>query len=135
MSAPSFTRSARAVAAGFVAVVVLSLGTDAALHAAGVFPPWGQTMSDGLFALASVYRAVFTVVGGWVTVRLAPDRPMRHAWILGGIGLVAAVAGAAATWNQPELGPRWYPLSLVVTAIPCTWLGGRIALASRPPAR
>jgi hypothetical protein len=40
--------------AGFVAVVVLSLATDWALHAAGVFPALGQKMSDALFVLATV---------------------------------------------------------------------------------
>ena len=32
-------RSAAALLLGFLAVVVLSLGTDAVLHATGVFPP------------------------------------------------------------------------------------------------
>ncbi len=27
----------------------------------------------------------------------------------------------------PALGPLWYPLLLVLTAIPCTWLGGMFA--------
>jgi len=31
-------RSIWAVVAGFLAVVILSLGTDAGLHAAGIFP-------------------------------------------------------------------------------------------------
>ena len=30
------------------------------------------------------------------------------------------------------MGPLWYPLVLLVTAIPCTWLGGK--LANRPHA-
>ena len=33
-------KSIGAVLAGFVAVFVLSLGTDVVLHATGVFPPW-----------------------------------------------------------------------------------------------
>jgi hypothetical protein len=35
----------------------------APMHATGVFPPWGQPMSDGLFVWATVYRAAFTVLG------------------------------------------------------------------------
>jgi len=23
-----------------------------------------------------------------------------------------------------ELGPKWYPIAIVVTALPCAWLGG-----------
>jgi hypothetical protein len=37
-------QSARAVLAGFVAVFVLSLGTDRVLHELRVFPPWGEPM-------------------------------------------------------------------------------------------
>jgi hypothetical protein len=49
-------RSIGAVFAGFVVVVVLSLGTDAVLHATGVFPGWGEPMSDALFLLATAYE-------------------------------------------------------------------------------
>src|SRR4029077_11408455 len=71
----------------------LYTAADALMHAAGIFPSAPRLMSDPLFALAAAYRAVFTIAGGCVTARLAPDRPMRHAWILAGIGLVAGLAG------------------------------------------
>jgi hypothetical protein len=117
-------RSAAAVFAGFIAVVVLSLGTDQVLHVLQVYPPWGEPMNDpGLNLLALSYRIVYTVVGSYVTARLAPHSPMRHVWVLGGIGLVVAVAGAIATIPM-HLGPAWYPIALAVTALPCTWLGG-----------
>ena len=110
---------------GLVAIFVLSLGTDAALHAAGVFPAWGQPMSDALFLLATVYRTVYGVAGCYLAARLAPDRPMRHALALGVVGLVLSSAGAAATWDRgPEFGPHWYPLALIATALPCAWVGG-----------
>jgi hypothetical protein len=70
-----------ALLTGFVVVVVLSLGTDVALHASGAFPPWGQPMSDGLFLLATAYRAVFAIAGSYLTARLAPSRPMGHALV------------------------------------------------------
>jgi len=44
--------------------------------------------------------------------------------VLGLAGTLFAVAGAVATWDRPDLGPRWYPLALVVTGFPCVWLGG-----------
>lgn len=116
-----------AVVAGFLVTAILSLGTDSVLHATGVYPPWLQPMSDSLFVLATSYRIVFTILGSYITARLAPSSPFRHALILGGIGFLAATAGAAATWNaEPALGPKWYPIMLVVTAIPCCWLGGKI---------
>ena len=126
MSAEDARRSVGAVIAGFLATFVLSLGTDVVLHALRVFPPWGELMSSGLFALATAYRVAFTVLGGFITARIAPRKPMTHVLILGIIGIFAATAGLAATWNRgPEFGPKWYPILLVVTALPCVWIGGQ----------
>jgi hypothetical protein len=120
-------RSVGAVAAGFVAVAIVSTLVDVVLHATGVYPPWGVPIGDGLSALATAYRIAITIAGGYLTARLAPNRPLAHALALGIIGIVAATAGAAATWNvEPPLGPHWYPIALVVTALPCTWIGGRL---------
>jgi len=88
------------VFAGFFATVILSIGTDLLLHAASVFPRWGQPMSNALFALATAYRTIYTVAGGYITARLAPNKPMGHVLTLGVIGLLAAIAGAVATWNK-----------------------------------
>jgi len=123
-----FVRSVGAVLAGLVTIVVVSIGTDVVLHATGVFPPWGEPMADSLFLLATAYRTVYGVAGCYITARLAPDRPMQHAMALGVIGLVLSIAGAAATWDRgPEFGPKWYPIALVVLAIPSAWLGGLLA--------
>lgn len=131
----SIGRSIGALLAGFVVVVILSLGTDLALHAAGIFPPLGQIMSNPLFLLATVYRTLYAIVGSYITARLAPDRPMGHALVGGAIGLVLSVVGAVVTWNK-DLGPHWYPLALVATALPCAWVGGKLRLmqlrAGRP---
>ena len=117
-------RSTGAVLAGFVAVVVLSLGTDQLLHVLEVYPPWGQPMFDpGLNLLALSYRIVYTVIGGYITARLAPRNPMRHALILGAIGTVVGAAGAIASIPM-NLGPSWYPIALALSGLPCSWLGG-----------
>ncbi len=118
-------KSVGAVFAGFLAVVILSLGTDVVLHAAGVFPPWGQPVGSAVLVLATAYRTLYSVAGAYLTARLAPDRPMGHALALGVVGLVASIAGAVGTWNKgPEFGPHWYPLALVLLALPTAWLGG-----------
>jgi hypothetical protein len=128
MQAPNLLlRRVGAVLGGLLAGAILSLGTDMVLHAAGVFPPWGEPMSDSLFLLATAYRTVYSVVGCYVAARLAPDRPMQHAMALGVVGLVVSIAGAVVTWNR-ELGPHWYPLALVALAIPCAWVGGRLRI-------
>jgi hypothetical protein len=120
-------RSVGAVLAGLVAIVVLSNGTDAVLHATGVFPPFGQPMSDTLFVLAMGYRIVYGVATSYLVARLAPDRPMRHALAFGVVGVVFSVVGAAATWGRgPEFGPKWYALAVVAMAIPCAWAGGKL---------
>ncbi len=129
-------RSIGAVLAGFVVVVVLSLGTDALLRAASIFPKLGLSMSDPLFVLATAYRTVYGIVGSYLTARLAPGRPMQHALVGGLVGLVLSVIGVVATWSKTELGPHWYPLALVVTALPCAWAGGRLRvmqLRAGPP--
>jgi hypothetical protein len=45
--------------------------------------------------------------------------------ILGYVGVVMGLIGLVATWNL-ALGPKWYPILLVVLAIPQCWAGGRI---------
>ena len=63
----------------------------------------GQPISNGLSLLATAYGMVITIAGGYLTAWLAPNRRLAHAVALGIIGIVAATAGAAATWNlQPS---------------------------------
>ena len=95
----SIGRSIFALFAGFVVVVGLSIGADAAMHGAGIFPPISQPMSDQLFLLATVYRVVFGIAGSYVTARLAPNRPMQHALLGGLVGIVLSIVGAVTTWN------------------------------------
>jgi hypothetical protein len=120
-------RSISAIVAGFLVIVVLSTLTDVLLHATGIYPPWFQYMPDRLFLLATAYRSVYAVLGGYSTARLAPDRPVMHALILGLIGVIGNSLGAVAAWNKgPELGPKWYPLVLIATSVPLVWLGARL---------
>jgi hypothetical protein len=121
------TKSIVAIVSGFFSIVALSMGTDLLMHSAGIFPRLGGSMSNRLFLLATAYRIVISVFGCYVAVRLAPNRPMKHALWLGVIGVLFAAMGVAASWSHPELGPHWYPVALLVVAIPCAWLGGVVA--------
>src|SRR5438270_615478 len=47
-----------AVLAGFLAIFILSIATDVALHATGVFPPWGQPTSGAKLLLVDAERRV-----------------------------------------------------------------------------
>ncbi|MGE0886585.1 MAG: hypothetical protein AB7P14_23855 [Blastocatellales bacterium] len=119
-------RSILAVFAGFLAVVVLSLGTDQLMHTLNVYPPWGEPMndtSDNLLALT--YRCVYGVIGSYITARLAPHSPMRHVWVGAAIGFVISSMGIIAA-TRMNLGPIWYPVLLTITTFPCAWIGGTL---------
>ena len=118
-------KSVWAVVAGVLFIIVGSILVDVVLHVVGVFPPMGEPMGNGLALLALSYRFVISVGGAWLTAKLAPQKPMQHAVILGVVGLVLGLVGVAITWNK-DLGPRWYAISLAVLAIPQCWLGGKI---------
>lgn len=120
-------KSIGAVLAGILVGAVLSLGTDVVLHVAHVFPPWDQPVSNALLLLATAYRTVYSIAGSYVTARLAPNRPMLHALMLGAMGLVVCIVGAVVTWNKgPAFGPHWYPVALIVLALPQCWVGGKL---------
>jgi hypothetical protein len=117
-------RSVGSVAAGLLSIFAVTTATDLVMHAAGVFPAVGAPpMSSSLFLLAFAYRFIYDVAGSYLTARLSPHRPMRHALVLGSIGLLLSIVGAIVMWDA---GPAWYPLSLAASALPCAWLGGRL---------
>ena len=124
----SIGQSILALFAGFVAGVVLSVGTDLGLHAVGLWPSLGQPMSGPLLLFATLYRTIYGIISAYIVARLAPFRPMEHALIGGAIGTVVSIIGAAVTWNR-GLGPHWYPVALIFVALPSAWVGGRLRLA------
>lgn len=126
-------RSVGAIVAGVLVGVILSLGTDLAMQAIGVFPPFGQPVGSQPLLLATIYRTLYGVAAGYITARLAPARPMKHAMILGILGFIVSIAGAALTWNKgPAFGPHWYPVALVILALPTAWLGGKLRTVQLP---
>jgi hypothetical protein len=122
-------KSVGAVVAGLLAIVVLSTATDGILWAAGIMPKPDQPQVDALLLLAAVYRTLYSIAGAYLTARLAPDKPVQHALVLGAIGIVLGLVGLVATWNwAPSVGHRWYPIALVLLALPQCWLGGKLRL-------
>lgn len=118
-------RSIWAIVAGVLFVFVISILVDAVLHLVHVYPPLDQPIDTSLALLATGYRLVIGIAGAWLTARLAPDRPLRHALWLGYVGVILALVGLLVTWNK-GLGPHWYPVALVALAIPQCWVGGKI---------
>jgi hypothetical protein len=90
--------------AGFLAILILSLGTDTVLHAAGVFPPWGQPMVDELFLLA--------VLDQVEAVSSPPSEAYRALQPLGSVPFLEAEGGAAINESS---GPAGSYLPMVVT--------------------
>ena len=124
-------RSTAAVVAGLAANVLLAMAADQVAYAAALFPQPPEVTYETLpYVIATTYRAAFGVAGAWLTARLAPSDPMRHALVLGGIGLLLSGAGLIASFTM-DLGPVWYPLALLIVTLPCAWLGGRLALGGK----
>ncbi|MCE9620048.1 MAG: hypothetical protein K8R92_09060 [Planctomycetes bacterium] len=114
-----------AILAGVVFIIVVTTLVDIALHMLKVYPPTKEPINDLQALLATSYRIVISIAGAWLTAWLAPRNPMKHAMILGVVGVVLGMFGLVVTWNL-ELGPRWYPIALVVLSVPQCWVGGKL---------
>jgi hypothetical protein len=127
-------RSILAVLVGALVGVAFSIGTDLLLQKTGVYPSPDQAPRDSLLSLTASYRTLYGILGSYITARLAPDRPMGHALVLGAIGTVLGITGVVATWGRsPALGHEWYPIALAALALPQSWLAGKLRqLQSRP---
>lgn len=118
-------RSVWAILAGFILIGVLGFGTDAIVRA---MSPWafnarGAPTNLWILIVSMLYSAVYGVVGCYVAARLAPSNPMKHAMILGLIGLLTGGYVNYLFWGQV---PSWYPIINVLLILPLAWLGGRL---------
>lgn len=125
-------RSILAIVAGFVAIAVLALGADAVVRRAlpQFFGPGDRSDHTGMLIVMIVYSTVFAAAGAWLTARLAPSHPLRHALILGALGLVLAVPVTIAHWNT---APVWFHVATLALTMPAAWVGG--AMVERKAAR
>lgn len=118
-------RSIAAVAAGFFVIAILSFGTDSIMRRsfADAYDATGRTESVGLLLLTLAYVAVYAIAGCYLAARLAPNKPMKHALILGVLGLIFTTAGTAVAWAT---APAWYHVIALATVLPWAWIGGRL---------
>ena len=121
-------KSAVAVLAGLITVIILSNGTDMLLEASGIFPSAKEQLKNGfttlwMLLLALLYRTAFMVIGGYVTARLAPAKPMQHIMALGIIGTVFGILGAIAAWG---IAPAWFLILITLLGFPAVWSGGKL---------
>lgn len=124
-------RSIVAILAGIITGIVLSMGTDLGLHAAGLAPELSVRWPNKLLVLATAYRSIYGILAGYVIARLAPSRPMAHSLLAGALGLIVSVLGAAAAWSTTA-GQHWYPVTLALTALPTAWAGAKLWLVQAP---
>lgn len=117
-------KSIGAIATGFFAAAILSIATDVILAQSGIMKtdPFSENPS-WLILLVIIYRFIYNIVGCYVAALLAPNRPMRHAMIIGVIGLALSILGAVAMWDKAV---AWYNISIILIALPCAWIGGKL---------
>lgn len=118
-------RSILAVVVGFVLIGALAFGTNALLLSAmpGAFDGSGRITDPALLYASQAWVGLFAIAGCYVCARLAPSHPLRHALILGALGLVFNVAGAMPTW---DFYPKWYTIAGVGLTMVWAWIGGTI---------
>ena len=121
----NFFKSIGAVLAGFVAVALLSVATDFIFETFEIFlgTVHPELYTSWMLGVALLYRSIFTVIGGYITAKLAPQNPMRHVYILVVLGLIGGIAGAVGGWH---LGNHWYPVLLAITGPMFVWIGGNL---------
>jgi len=124
-------RSVLSVLAGWAAVGVLVVLTDVVLgkmfpneYVAGRIPP------DRLSAVSLATATLYSVLGGWITVKLAKSKPWRHAVYLILWGELMGVVSAVMTWGQIQ---AWYQIGLLI-AWPIAVAAGCWLAAGKPQA-
>ena len=118
-------RSIAAIVVGFLVIGLLAVGTDMAVLKSFPqhFDAQGGTTHPAFLAAALAYVAVYATFGCWLAARLAPSHPMRHALILGALGLAFNVMGSIARWETAPV--LWYHAIGLLTTMLWAWLGGR----------
>jgi hypothetical protein len=128
---PPMTRSILVVVGAFLLVGALIVGTTTAVTGAApqYFGEGGSTRHAGVLLLMQLYVFVYATLGCWLAARLAPSKPMRHAMVVGWLGLAYNVVGTYFAWG---LYPAWSNVLGLLLVMPAAYLGG--LLAARPRA-
>jgi phosphate/sulfate permease len=121
-------KSIWAVFAGFIFVVILSILTDVLLIKTGLLKQPFHLNSKGFILIIVFYRCLYGIIGSYFTAKFSPNKPMTHAIIGGAIGFVIAILGAVTMWSA---SPHWYPVSLIITTLPCAWLGAQLFIKQK----
>jgi hypothetical protein len=118
-------RSVLAVVAGFLFIGACAMGTDALVRSVlpGAFDASGRTDSVPVLLATIAYVGVFAIAGCYLAARLAPNRPMGHALVLGALGLAFNVVGSIMQW---DVAPAWFHIVSLALVMPFAWIGGSL---------
>lgn len=122
-------RSLLAVFGGWIVIQILVVVTDEAVvriffgqRAAGLPVP------DWMAGARLAWSALYTMLGGWLTVVIAPERPWRHALYLIVLGETMGLVYAVSSLGEL---PMWYIAALLVLFPPAVLAGAWLRLRGR----
>ena len=81
-------------------------------------------------AATVIWGAVFALVAGWLTARIAGRRPATHGAVLAGIIALGAIVSMATSPGDA----LWSQIAAAVVMAPCAWAGGLLSGARSAPA-
>jgi hypothetical protein len=123
-------RNVLAAAVGLALIVVLAVGGDLVIVrlVPDAINEFGKMTDPGVLLLLLVYVFVVDTFGCWVAARIARERPMATALVLGMIALTLASGSVLFLW---EAAPAWYHMLTMAGVLPAAWLGGAVARQAR----
>jgi nitrate/nitrite transporter NarK len=123
-------RGALVILAGYAAMVVLVIVSSVLLAVA--FPgPTAAEPSQAYIAGNLVCGLLAAIAGGWVTGRLAAQRPLLHVSVLAAIVIGLGILLMTSESRDAAAQPAWYPAVIVVIGAVGAFLGGLIAAMRR----
>ncbi|MBA3680884.1 MAG: hypothetical protein H0W73_06915 [Bacteroidetes bacterium] len=117
-------KSIGAILTGFILAAFLSIATDMILNLTNIVNMESFKDNSAIIILfVIIYRFIYNVMGCYLTSKLAPNKPMKHALIIGVIGTVFALLGSIAMWDKAV---AWYNISVILISLPSAWVGAKL---------
>jgi hypothetical protein len=109
-----------AVVLGYAAVGVLVVGTDQIF---AIFIPGLQTMTSPplyYFVSSLATDTAYTVLGGWLCVRIAREHARNATLGLIVLGELIGLVSQILLWHTV---PHWFGMGLLIAYPPAIWIG------------
>ena len=88
------------------------------------FDAEGHAHGDGPLFTMMGYEALFALVAGYVTARIAIRRPMTHTLVMGGVVLLGRIPTAMIAWST---APPWFHIGVLLLIVPAALLGAKLS--------